>query len=316
MSPTGSGDSHTHIRAAIGGLEFDFWFDKGFAPIGQHHAIESHNHSLFELHFILSGSGTLYVDQREQPLMPNTWHLIGPGTYHAIRQHRHDPLVRSYIQFSCHPSKPRKMRRDRDNEEESATIAAILSRLTYVTHKDASRHIQWIADIHHEFRRQRIGYMTRIRCLLTLVVLDVIRETEPGARIGYLPPSESKDDLRGAEIDRFFDQYSEPLTIGDLARTLNLSTKQTNRVILEQYGTTFKQKLLDTRIEEAKRLLATTDLAVQDISERVGYALHRSFVHVFKRKTGQTPIEYRRNKKKRPASSPGNDSASRQNNSI
>ncbi|WP_409340281.1 helix-turn-helix domain-containing protein [Paenibacillus sp. MBLB4367] len=60
------------------------------------------------------------------------------------------------------------------------------------------------------------------------------------------------------------------------------------------YQTTFKQKLLDTRIEVAKNLLATTELSVQEILERVGYSLHRSFVHVFKQKTGFAPVEYRR----------------------
>jgi len=48
------------------------------------------------------------------------------------------------------------------------------------------------------------------------------------------------------------------------------------------------------RIEKAKELLETTDKTVYDISKEVGYNNEQSFYRNFKKFTGFTPIEYRK----------------------
>jgi transcriptional regulator GlxA family with amidase domain len=52
--------------------------------------------------------------------------------------------------------------------------------------------------------------------------------------------------------------------------------------------------LQNLRIEEAKRLLETTDLAADEIGARVGYADASFFRRLFKRLAGLTPGRYRR----------------------
>jgi transcriptional regulator GlxA family with amidase domain len=48
------------------------------------------------------------------------------------------------------------------------------------------------------------------------------------------------------------------------------------------------------RIEEAKQLLETEDLTVEDVGHAVGYQDPTSFRRLFKRKAGLTPAAYRR----------------------
>jgi len=48
------------------------------------------------------------------------------------------------------------------------------------------------------------------------------------------------------------------------------------------------------RIEEAKQLLETDDLNVEDVGHAVGYEDPTSFRRLFKRKSGLTPAAYRR----------------------
>jgi len=52
--------------------------------------------------------------------------------------------------------------------------------------------------------------------------------------------------------------------------------------------------LQNLRVEEAKRLLETTPLPIDEISAGVGYADASFFRRLFKRLTGLTPGEYRR----------------------
>ena len=48
------------------------------------------------------------------------------------------------------------------------------------------------------------------------------------------------------------------------------------------------------RIEEAKQLLETSSLGVDDVSEEIGYANPAYFRKLFKRRTGVSPARYRK----------------------
>ncbi len=48
------------------------------------------------------------------------------------------------------------------------------------------------------------------------------------------------------------------------------------------------------RIEEAKRLLETSDIIVEEVGHAVGYEDPTSFRRLFRRKAGLTPAVYRR----------------------
>lgn len=80
---------------------------------------------------------------------------------------------------------------------------------------------------------------------------------------------------------------------GNARREMNLSTKQVNRLLQRHFRTSFKQKLLDTRLEMAKDLLRTTDLPVEQIAGEIGYASPHRFYTLFQKKLGMTPNEYR-----------------------
>lgn len=70
-------------------------------------------------------------------------------------------------------------------------------------------------------------------------------------------------------------------------RTLKRRFKRATGLALIDY-------LQNLRIEEAKRLLETTDRAVDDISIAVGYEDASFFRRLFKRRTGMVPLQYRR----------------------
>lgn len=59
-------------------------------------------------------------------------------------------------------------------------------------------------------------------------------------------------------------------------------------------GISFSEKLLDIRIEEAKKYLVTTTLKVEEIITLVGFKERSFFMKKFKEKEGCTPLKYRK----------------------
>ncbi len=83
-----------------------------------------------------------------------------------------------------------------------------------------------------------------------------------------------------------------------MCNELFLSTSQFSVIFKEGTGQTFIEYLTAYRIGEAKKLLKTTDLLSYEIADAVGYSDPRYFSITFKKHTGFTPMEYRRNLEK------------------
>lgn len=62
----------------------------------------------------------------------------------------------------------------------------------------------------------------------------------------------------------------------------------------ERTGKNFSDYVIETRIEEAKRLLREPSLTISVVAERVGYADQRHFSKVFQKMVGVTPTAYRK----------------------
>jgi len=58
-------------------------------------------------------------------------------------------------------------------------------------------------------------------------------------------------------------------------------------------GETFSEYVARVRVDEAKRLLATTQLLVYEVGERVGYPSVEHFSRVFKKVAGISPVKFR-----------------------
>jgi AraC-like DNA-binding protein len=58
-------------------------------------------------------------------------------------------------------------------------------------------------------------------------------------------------------------------------------------------GETFTEYVARVRIDEAKRLLATTQLLVYEVGARVGYPSVEHFSRVFKKLAGVSPVKFR-----------------------
>ncbi|MBR2930083.1 MAG: helix-turn-helix domain-containing protein [Clostridia bacterium] len=96
-------------------------------------------------------------------------------------------------------------------------------------------------------------------------------------------------------IDEFFyNNLGESITEEDLALAMNLSKRHVSRIVRRLYNKSFRQILIDCRLERAARLLIDTELSVSEISELVGYSSLSGFYSAFTKRFGCGCSEYRR----------------------
>ncbi|MEU2660005.1 AraC family transcriptional regulator [Streptomyces sp. NPDC007325] len=87
--------------------------------------------------------------------------------------------------------------------------------------------------------------------------------------------------------------YAEPWTVESLARTAGMSRSVFSQRFKELVGETPMRRLAVRRLQEAKRLLADTSVAQQDIAGRVGYRSQVGFHLAFRKEFDVTPGAYR-----------------------
>lgn len=279
---------HYSIKVNLGSLSFDMAFISDTA-ISAHS--EKHNHYAFEVHYCLSGAGTLHIGSVEETIVPGTTMLIGPGVYHSIRVQPDNPIRRYLIQFTFVEAVSDV---NVFQLQESREILDIFSGIEYKLFNDGNMELAFrtIEEIYREMDTRLVGFYSQIQSLFTQLLIRLIRLLS-ASRSRFAIPEQLNDDMRTRIIDAFFDRYREDLTIDELAAQLHLSTKQTNRILHKYYRTSFKQKQLATRIQVAMDLLRTSRLPIEEIAEQVGYASIYNFCKIFRQKTGQTPTQYR-----------------------
>lgn len=88
--------------------------------------------------------------------------------------------------------------------------------------------------------------------------------------------------------------YCQPdFSIFMLADTFQVSTAYMSYLVKINLGQNFSDYLWKLRLEKAKKLLKSSDMTIDEISNTVGYFTASSFRRKFKQETGLTPSQYR-----------------------
>lgn len=88
--------------------------------------------------------------------------------------------------------------------------------------------------------------------------------------------------------------YAEHITLDDIVREAYISKYYLCRSFKTVVGMTVMEYLLKTRIAVAKNHLRAGALSIGEIAERCGFLSVSYFSQIFKKTTGLTPLQYRR----------------------
>ncbi|MED4599815.1 response regulator [Paenibacillus validus] len=94
-------------------------------------------------------------------------------------------------------------------------------------------------------------------------------------------------------LEKMAAAYMEDITLGKVADELSIHPVWLSQVFKKETGQTFTDYLADLRINRAKTLLRETSMKIYEIATAVGYNDLQYFGTLFKKKTGETPKEFR-----------------------
>ncbi len=96
------------------------------------------------------------------------------------------------------------------------------------------------------------------------------------------------------EKDKIYQK--KDLKITDISILLNTNRTYISNVINQEFNVSFSDFVNQYRINEAKKILkleSTSKYTLEYVAEKVGFASSHSFIRVFKKLEGKTPIAYK-----------------------
>lgn len=129
------------------------------------------------------------------------------------------------------------------------------------------------------------AYTEQIDEYLSVIFTEII-----GEQIGYL-------EISKGYLNRLMDcltTHLDTVCMDDLAKSFHFQTNYFNNLIKKHTGMTYSQYLIFLRMEQAKRLLYSTGIPIEEIMLLVGYNNKGFFYKKFQEHVGMSPKAYRR----------------------
>ena len=132
--------------------------------------------------------------------------------------------------------------------------------------------------------------ISMLLCEIWYLILANVK-TEPKNDVAHL---KLKQERIQTLLSFIHQNYFEQLTLEKIADAAHISVSECTRRFKEYTGHSPYEYLIQYRISEASILLLKTDKSVGQIAESTGFQDTSSFIQAFKKRTGTTPLKYRK----------------------
>ena len=103
-----------------------------------------------------------------------------------------------------------------------------------------------------------------------------------------------KDDARRLDVLSYVKSNYRTASLTELSEKLYLTVPYLSKVIKDSFGKSFKELVVDERMERARTAIEETALPIGDIIRSVGYENESYFHREFKKRYGTTPLAIRK----------------------
>ncbi|ASA23276.1 AraC family transcriptional regulator [Paenibacillus donghaensis] len=253
-----------------------------------------HNHDLIELYYLIEGERVYFVDNRVVTVHKGELILIPSGELHATASSEIAEFERILINYN-----PELL--PRSLQKEALWLQGLRFRLFRLTLREQKEAEDLMARMLDECRMRRPYYETCVATLLAELMI-LLQRSESVSASGS---ATTKHPLHGLVTDvatYIRAHYRQPLSLEATAEHFFISPSYLSRVFHRLTGFHFREYIVHMRVKEAERQLSETADKIQQIASSVGFEHLSHFNKTFKKATGLTPLQYRKDAKSRPSS--------------
>lgn len=268
----------------------DFPLHCNYQVIPKGHIYSPHTHDGIELVFITKGSGIEYIAELSYPIIAGDLYVIDVGSVHAF-------TVESDLEFYNLIFQPELF-----SKEEMSELAAIPHFHSFFLPKKRETQAKLailpavqerintlFSRLTRELAARRPGYKLLVKSLFFDLVITIgrfYRERED--------PSSRVDGTVARALGYIHEHYHEAVSVDGLAELTGLSPGHFGEIFKEKTGTKVLEYLNRVRVDRARSLLEGSNQSITEIARDCGFDDVGYFARVFRRVTGKTPREHRR----------------------
>ena len=232
--------------------------------------------SYFLMHYVLSGQGTVEIDNKQYHLKKGSAFIISPHYIPHYYPDTNDPWTYVWVGFGGL------------NAGEYMDRANV-SLKTPIIHDDSEQTLRYLMEkLHKSFLDT--GYLG-MNCLgLGYQIIAAILKIGHRIEDGLPQPVRHVN----AAKDYILNNFQFNITINNIANNVGVTTNYLANIFKDTIGLSPKQFLTNIRITRACNLLRVNTYQIKEIGKRVGYPNQLHFSSSFKKTIGISPLEYRR----------------------
>lgn len=264
----------------IGDLTFNFFTDRDAILDSVNSNTYNHNHEYCELFYVSKGEMEIESEGVVYHINANDVVLIPQQTTHKSNISDNSQRIAIAFLFSKNANKSTQ---SYFNEFKPLTEKGILVFKNFPGTDAFRRFARYYSG---NFKEKHHLVLSSLYEIISLAK-EYLKEDDT-----YVNAFTDSGLYRNYVIEVYLDTKFADSSLLELSRLLNLSERQTHRIIKSIYGKPFKECIVEAKIKKSVQLIENTDFSLSEISELIGYKNQNSFFTAFKKYYGVTPRKY------------------------